>query len=629
VIGIQGSSFVDEHGRTLMLRGANLGGSSKVPSVPDGATHRREGFLDHRKLSFVGRPFPLDEADEHFGRLARWGLTFLRLLVPWEAVEHEGPGRYDGEYLDYLSTIAARAGEHGISLVIDPHQDMWSRFCGGDGAPGWTLEAAGFDLARLDETGAAIRHQSRGDPFPRMIWPTNGGKLAAATMFTLFFGGNDFAPRTTVDGEPAQEFLQRHYIGAVRRVAERLAGLSNVVGYDTMNEPLPGYIGCVDLAAPWGQITLGDGPTPLQGMALGSGIPQDVGVWEFGAFSIRRRGSRLMNTGRVRAWQEGRQCPWQENGVWAADEGGKPRLLRPDHFRKVNGRSVDFAADYCRPFILRFACEIRAADPKAVIFVEAEASRWPPALARADLACAAFAPHWYDDLLLVTKRYFPFLAYDGRSGRIVVGRAAVRRSMAAQLAHLVRGAGERMGGAPVLLGEFGIPFDMDGGRAFRTGSQRAWRAALDRSFRAIESNLLGCTIWNYAADNTHAHGDSWNGEDLSVFSRDDQSDPADPDSGGRGLAALVRPYPRATAGRPLGLSFDCRTRELRFRFAHDSSVRAPTEIFVPRFQYPAGARVEVSDGTWEYQPDRQLLLYRHGTGRCEHLVRLTPARAGA
>jgi hypothetical protein len=204
LITIRGAHFVDEHGRTVMLRGVNLGGSSKLPRFPDGATHRREGFLDHRGVSFVGRPFPLEEAEEHFRRLRSWGLTFLRLLVTWEAIEHAGPGCYDERYLDYLHALISKAAEHGLSVVVDPHQDMWSRWTGGDGAPGWTLEVAGFDLSRLDETGAAITHQVHGDPFPRMIWPTNSGKLAAATMFTLFFGGNDFAPRTTVDGEPIQ-----------------------------------------------------------------------------------------------------------------------------------------------------------------------------------------------------------------------------------------------------------------------------------------------------------------------------------------------------------------------------------------------------------------------------------------
>src|SRR5512145_2495200 len=206
-IRIAGSRFVDEHGRTLILRGVNLGGSSKVPARPDGASHRREGFFEHRDVSFVGRPFALEAADEHFARLRRWGLGFLRLVVTWEAIEHAGPGRYDVAYLDYVREIAERAGRHGLQLFIDPHQDMWSRFSGGDGAPGWTLEAVGFDLPQLAATGAAALHAFHEGPLPPMLWPSNETKLAAATMFTLFFGGNDFAPQTRIEGEPAQDYL--------------------------------------------------------------------------------------------------------------------------------------------------------------------------------------------------------------------------------------------------------------------------------------------------------------------------------------------------------------------------------------------------------------------------------------
>ena len=115
----------------------------------------------------MGRPFPLQEADEHFARLKAWGFTFLRLLVTWEAIEHAGPGLYDETYLDYLRKLVIKAGEYEMEVLIDPHQDVWSRFTGGDGAPGWTLEAAGMDMTHFDETGAAITHQRHGDPLPK------------------------------------------------------------------------------------------------------------------------------------------------------------------------------------------------------------------------------------------------------------------------------------------------------------------------------------------------------------------------------------------------------------------------------------------------------------------------------
>jgi hypothetical protein len=104
-----------------------------------------------------------------FGRLREWGLTFLRFMITWEAVEHGRPGIHDQQYLDYLRAVIRKANGHGISVFIDPHQDVWSRWCGGDGAPGWTLETARFDLARLEETGAAMTHQAIGDPLPPMI----------------------------------------------------------------------------------------------------------------------------------------------------------------------------------------------------------------------------------------------------------------------------------------------------------------------------------------------------------------------------------------------------------------------------------------------------------------------------
>jgi hypothetical protein len=622
VIRLDGPWILDEHGRTLMLRGVNLGGSSKVPARPDGATYRSQSFFNHRQVSFVGRPFPLEQADEHFARLRRWGLTFLRFLVTWEAIEHQGPGLYDLEYLDYLEAVVRKAGEHGLTLFIDPHQDVWSRFSGGDGAPGWTLEAAGFDLANLCRTGAAVVHQIVGDPFPRMIWPTNSVKLAAATMFTLFFGGDDFAPRTRLDGEPAQGYLQRHYIESVRQVALRLRGHSCVVGYDTMNEPEPGYIGWKDLDQPPPLLRIGPTPSPFQSMALGEGLPADVSEWKLTPLGVRRGGVSRLDPQGARAWVEGRACPWREHGVWEIGPGGSPVLLKPDYFASRSGVAVNFGQDYYRPFARRFAEAIRSVDPGSILFVEGApfggTPRWQPG----DPDRIIYAPHWYDDYVLVLKSYSPFLAFDARHARVVIGPGAVRRSFREQLASFAREAVTNLGGAPTLIGEVGIPFDLRGKRAYADGDYRLHVRALNRIFRAIEDNLLGCTLWNYTADNTNARGDQWNDEDLSLFSRDQQADPGDPDSGGRALEAAVRPYPRAVAGEPRRMRFDPATGSFDLEFHDRPGISAPTEVFVPERQYPGGPFVTVSDGTWEHRPVEQMLLYRHERANADHHVRL-------
>ncbi len=578
--------IIDEAGRRLILRGVNLGGSSKMPLKPNGASYLKEGFYDYKDVSFVGRPFPLAQADEHFERLSSWGLRFLRFIVTWEAVEHAGPGIYDQDYLNYLRQIIEKAGHYGIGIYIDPHQDVWSRWTGGDGAPAWTLELLGFELKNLHASGAAIVHQES-EPYPRMVWATNYNRLACASLFSLFYGGNRFAPGILMEGEPVQDFLQSSFTQAMVKVAHALAGLENVVGFGSMNEPTLGFIGCSDISKlERAMMRRGPMPSPYQAMLAGSGYSQRVDNWHLGISGNYRLGKAHLNPSRLSAWQEGKECIWKRLGVWD-DAGGKPRLLRPDYFSAPGNLGDAFL----KPFMLSFLKEIRAVEKKHLFFIEGVPNADHPSWGLTDPPNAVNASHWYDGLSLVTKRYQEFINADNRTFKPGFGPAGVRRVFRNAVSYWKNHVGGAMGGIPTLIGEFGLQFDINGGRAYLDGNFSVHERALDAYYQAMDANLLSATLWNYTADNLNQGGDHWNDEDLSIYSRDQ--------GGARALKGFCRPYPLKTAGSPLRLSFIPRGARFEFSYLADPEITEPSEIYIPPCHYPQGQdiRIEGPEGS--------------------------------
>lgn len=616
-VKVAGPIFLDDVGRQLLLRGVNLGGDCKVP-YPDGGTYRPTDFSDHREVSFIGRPFPLAEAAEHFQRLRHWGFNCIRLVTTWEAIEHAGPSQYDEAYLDYFAQVCRSAGEHGFYVIVDLHQDVWSRMSGGDGAPGWIFDALGLDFMAFHAAGAALVMQhafdfTNPDPYqptyPPMAWTSNYWLPVNGILWTAFWAGRHVTPGWTIDGLNVQTLLQDHYLAAMAQVASRVAGLPNVLGFDTLNEPGVGWLGTrltyrhlgpspenASLPRP------GPALSPLDGLCMARGQPVRVPRLIVDPVTAKTAAveEACLNAGGVSVWKPGVECPFERAGIYTLS-GGRALPLREEAFAQVENRRLDIGEDCFSPFFQKVAKTIRAWNPDWAVFAEIDPlafhegrgfpSRLPPG--------TAIAGHWYDITTLTTKTFNPARHVDLLTGERADSTAVLGRIYERQL-RLLKAAAQPHG-APVFVGEFGIPFDLEKGAAYKAWAQgerspSIWKnhvVALDLIYAALDELLLSGTQWNYTATNRNdpVIGDGWNLEDLSIYSADQNTDASDPNSGGRAVEGFCRPYVRAVQGRLMMMRFDRRTRIFVCALLIDPAVGAQTEIFVPRVQYPRGIMV--------------------------------------
>jgi endoglycosylceramidase len=189
VLRTDGSFFRDDHGRVVLLRGVDVAGNSKVPPF--------EPISDGAQLD----PLPRD------------GLDAVRLLFTWEAYEPQ-PGVYDDNYLAWYTRTVEAAGARGLWVIVDFHQDAFSRFalagCG-EGFPSWALPSS-VPPATPDNGAACADWGKRqlGDPQLGAAWDA--------------FYADTSGVRT-------------RYLMMVARVAAALASEPSLVGYDLLNEP--------------------------------------------------------------------------------------------------------------------------------------------------------------------------------------------------------------------------------------------------------------------------------------------------------------------------------------------------------------------------------------------------------
>ncbi len=171
----------DPDGRAVIMHGVNLSGAQKMAP-----------YLDDKQPADYAR---LRDA---------WGMNAARFVMTWAAVEPT-EGSYDDAYLDKVAERIGWAADANLFVVLDMHEDIYGEGFGFDGAPKWACDAAHY---------AAF--------VPRTPWYLSSADPEVQACIDDFY---------TIDEH------RQHFIAAWRHVAERLAALPNVIGFDALNEP--------------------------------------------------------------------------------------------------------------------------------------------------------------------------------------------------------------------------------------------------------------------------------------------------------------------------------------------------------------------------------------------------------
>ncbi len=187
----EGRWIVDSEGRVVILRGINVSERSKYPPFFPG-TGYGDSYTEANTSSVTAL-------------IRSWGMNAVRFLIIWEAIEPE-PDAFNDKYLMHVEDWVNAFADEGIYVILDMHQDIYSRYFGGDGAPFWAVDMS------IPYTFTAP-------------WFVNYLSPAVVANWDMFWKSED---------------LQAHYARAWQYVAERFRGHPWVIGYEIMNEPFYG-----------------------------------------------------------------------------------------------------------------------------------------------------------------------------------------------------------------------------------------------------------------------------------------------------------------------------------------------------------------------------------------------------
>ena len=234
--------IADAMSRRVILRGVASGGLMDYWSGSDPATLRPAPFFPIDPTAYDNRCPPNAEAvwqpplcRNDLSEMRALGFDVVRLALSWSLLEPQ-PGKYDRRYLDRIAQVVGWAGQEGIYVILDMHENAYSRYLARPSPP------------PLPGGAPTSLNQLSGAPPWAVItdfWPSEvffGQRELNPAVFAAF---NSFWLNRQVAGptdEAPGSGLQDHYIGALAALVRRFKDSSTVAGYDIFNEPWPGFV---------------------------------------------------------------------------------------------------------------------------------------------------------------------------------------------------------------------------------------------------------------------------------------------------------------------------------------------------------------------------------------------------
>lgn len=227
-INTEEGNYKDEFNRTVIYHGVNV--VVKLPPY----LPTTESFDPFMSLS-----------SEDMVIMKKFGFNLVRLGVIWESVE-TAPGVFSYEHLQKVEDIINMLGSNGISVILDAHQDLFSRIFCGEGVPVFYAKNLTYNTdcgTNIISKFFKLVHACL--PLSNFNWQYDDNGLPLIEGCKKSFMKAHQSPELTTIYESFynnENGVQDKFIDFWKVLASTFKDNKYIIGYDLWNEPWSGKL---------------------------------------------------------------------------------------------------------------------------------------------------------------------------------------------------------------------------------------------------------------------------------------------------------------------------------------------------------------------------------------------------